>query len=174
MLIRPIKFQDIQACLEIYAPYVTDSAVSFEIEVPELAEFELRVQNITQKYPWLVAIQDNQVIGYAYASSYRDRLAYQWNVEVSVYIHDNHKQKKIAQSLYTELMQQMKNQGFCKAFAVIALPNDPSVKFHSQFGFKEFAVYKKVGFKLGQWYDVQWMEYEINSIAIPSTPLLPA
>ena len=71
-------------------------------------------------------------------------------------------------------MQQMKNQGFCKAFAVIALPNDPSVKFHSQFGFKEFAVYKKVGFKLGQWYDVQWMEYEINSVAIPSTPLLPA
>jgi L-amino acid N-acyltransferase YncA len=174
MLIRPIQKEDIKACLEIYAPFVNESAVSFELVVPTITEFNARVEQITQKYPWLVAVQGNEIMGYAYASSYRDRLAYQWNVEVSVYVHDNFKQKKVGQTLYLELMKLLKTQGFCRAFAVIAIPNEPSVKFHTQFGFKEFAVYEKVGFKLDQWHDVLWMQYEISHPEIPSTPLLPS
>jgi len=173
MVIRTIDSQDVQACLDIYAPFVTNAAVSFELEVPPLSEFQQRVSQITSKYPWLVATENNDVLGYAYASNYRDRLAYQWNVEVSVYVHPNQKQKKVGQALYTELLRLLQLQGFCKAFAVIAIPNEASVKFHTHMGFKEFATYEKVGFKLGKWHDVLWMQYELNATANPIAPLAP-
>jgi phosphinothricin acetyltransferase len=173
MMIRAIESQDVQACLEIYSPFITHSAVSFELDVPTLSEFQQRVSQITRKYPWLVAIENNEVLGYAYASNYRDRLAYQWNVEVSVYVHADQKQKKIGQTLYTELLRLLQLQGFCKAFAVIAIPNEASVKFHAHMGFKEFALYEKVGFKVGKWHDVLWMQYELNATANPIAPLAP-
>jgi L-amino acid N-acyltransferase YncA len=165
--ITPISQKEISACLAIYKPFVTDSIVSFELDSPSEEEFANRVESITRKYPWFVAKESNEVIGYAYASAYRDRLAYQWNVEVSVYVHSHHKNKKVGTLLYNKLFEELRKIGICKAFAVIALPNDASVGFHKSFGFNSFATFKNVGHKFEAWHDVHWMEFQIQ---LPKQP----
>ena len=169
--IRPVTNKDAQACLNLYSKYVVNSAVSFELEAPSLEEFSGRIDAIANRFPYLIAEENGRVIGYAYASAYRDRLAYQWNVEVSIYVEDDKKKSGIASSLYTELFSELKRIHICKAFAVIALPNEASVNFHSKMGFEKFATYQNVGFKLNQWHDVLWMEKNIQLPEVPMTPL---
>ena len=169
--IRPVKISDVDFCLSLYSKHVVDSAVSFELEAPSTAEFSNRIDTISKRFPYLVAEENGVPLGYAYASAYRDRLAYQWNVEVSIYVQDQNKKSGVATSLYTEMFSELKRIQICKAFAVIALPNDASVGFHHKMGFEKFATYKNVGFKLNQWHDVLWMEKTIQSPETPTTPL---
>jgi L-amino acid N-acyltransferase YncA len=169
--IRPVKISDADFCLSLYSKYVVGSAVSFELEAPSLEEFSNRIDTISKRFPYLVAEENGNVIGYAYASAYRDRAAYQWNVEVSIYVEDQNKKSGVATTLYTQLFNELERIHICKAFAVIALPNDASVGFHHKMGFEKFATYKNVGFKLNQWHDVLWMEKTIKSPEIPTTPL---
>ena len=169
--IRPVKISDADFCLSLYSKYVVGSAVSFELEAPSLEEFSNRIDTISQRFPYLVAEENGNVIGYAYASAYRDRAAYQWNVEVSIYVEDQNKKSGVATALYNQLFSELERIHICKAFAVIALPNDASIGFHDKMGFEKFATYKNVGFKLNQWHDVLWMEKTIQSPEIPTTPL---
>jgi phosphinothricin acetyltransferase len=169
--IRPVKISDADFCLSLYSNYVVGSAVSFELEAPSLVEFSNRIDTISKRFPYLVAEENGNVIGYAYASAYRDRAAYQWNVEVSIYVEDQNKKSGVATALYTQLFNELERIHICKAFAVIALPNDASVGFHHKMGFVKFATYTNVGFKLNQWHDVLWMERSIQSPEIPTTPL---
>lgn len=169
--IRPVKISDAAFCLSLYSKYVVGSAVSFELEAPSLEEFLNRIDTISNRFPFLVAEENGTAIGYAYASAYRDRAAYQWNVEVSIYVEDQNKKSGVATALYTQLFSELERIHICKAFAVIALPNDASVGFHHKMGFEKFATYKNVGFKLNQWHDVLWMERTIQSPETPSVPL---
>lgn len=170
--IRPVRETDAASCLKLYSKYVVNSAVSFEIEPPTLKEFEQRVNLISQRFPFLIAEENGALLGYAYASAYRDRLAYQWSVEVSIYVEDDSKRSGVASQLYTLLFEELKRLHLCKAYAVIALPNDASISFHSKNGFKTFATFENVGFKMNQWHSVLWMERTIQAPSIAQTPLL--
>lgn len=158
--------------LAIYAPHVTGSSVSFEWELPSVAEFSLRITNILKAYPWIVAEDKSGILGYAYAASYRSRTAYQWSVETSVYIREDQYRAGVGRKLYENLLAQLKKQHFTTAFAVITLPNEKSVKFHEALGFTYLCTYPKVGFKLNAWHDVGWWSLELNSMAkVPKMPL---
>jgi len=168
--IRPVQILDADFCLRLYSKYVSGSAVSFELEVPSLEEFSNRIVTISKRFPYLIAEENGAALGYAYASAYRDRAAYQWNVEVSIYIEDQNKKSGVATALYNQLFSELQRIHICKAFAVIALPNNASVGFHHKMGFEKFATYKNVGFKLNQWHDVLWMEKTLQSPEIPVAP----
>lgn len=155
--IRNVQLNDAEQMLGIYAPYILENAVSFEIVVPSVEEFKSRIESYSKKFPWLVAIHKEEVVGYAYASTYREREAYKFNVETSVYIKPNFQQKGVAALLYADLFQKLKDQNIHQAFAVITLPNPKSIAFHKAMGFESFATYEEVGFKFNQWHDVHWM-----------------
>ena len=148
--------------LEIYAPFILNSGITQETEVPSLEDFQQRVISNLAERPWLVCEINNQVAGYAYAGKHRDRKGYQWCTEPSVYISEKYFGFGIANALYTALFEILKLQGYVNAYAVITLPNDRSIAFHKKFGFDYLTTYKKIGYKLGQWHDVGWMQYEIN------------
>lgn len=160
--LRSVRTSDAERIAEIYAPHVENSAVSFELVAPTGEAMEQRIQSYTEKYPWIVAEEDGIIIGYAYASSYREREAYRYCVETSVYIDEKATRKRVASQLYNELFNQLSKAGFKQAFAVITQPNDRSVAFHKANHFEPFALYEKVGYKFDQWYDVLWMRRWIS------------
>lgn len=171
-MIRLAKPTDAAGILAIYAPYIQATSITFEIEVPSIEEFEKRISHYLVNWPWLVDETDGEITGYAYASGYRERTAYQWSVECSVYVHDNHLRSGIARKLYTTLFAILKTQGFTTVYAVINLPNDRSVAFHESMGFRYFATYEKVGFKLGQWKNVGWWQLQLNEFSRdPKAPI---
>ena len=155
-LIRPVSAADAGQILAIYRPFVTETAVSFEFEPPDEGEMARRIGEITEKYPWLVWEEEGRLLGYAYASSHRSRAAYQWSVEVSVYVHADARRGGIARRLYSELFERLREQGYYNAFAGITLPNDASVGFHEAVGFTPIGVYPQIGYKFGRWHDVGW------------------
>lgn len=156
--LRPAASEDAAAILEIYAPLVRETAASFEIEPPSIADMQTRMLNILPDYPWLVAEFDGRILGYAYASRHRPRPAYQWVVETSIYVHPQARHKGLATRLYTALLAILRLQGLYKAYAVITLPGLSSIGLHESLGFTHFAVYKAAGYKLGAWHDVGWWE----------------
>jgi L-amino acid N-acyltransferase YncA len=171
MHIRIAQQQDVEQMLRIYAPHVTEGSASFELELPSVEAFSDRLHHYTQLHPWLVAVQQDEVMGYAYASPYRERKAYQWCVETSVYVHPNHQQSGVARALYTQLFSILHELRLSQAYAVITLPNPSSEAFHTKMGFIPFAVYEKVGYKFNQWHDVLWMKKEIGSWEDVQEPL---
>ena len=161
-MIRVATKHDAAAMLEIYAPFILNSGVTQETEVPSVEEFEKRMLSGLEERPWLVCEMDKQIAGYAYAGKHRDRKGYQWCTEPSVYISEKYFGLGIANALYSALFDILRIQGYVNAYAVITLPNERSVAFHKRFGFDHLTVYKKIGYKLGQWHDVGWMQYEIE------------
>jgi len=153
---------DAAGILKIYAPYIENTSLTFETEVPSVTDFADRISHYLENWPWLVYEKDGKIAGYAYASRYRERTAYQWSVESSVYIHSDFHRAGIATILYTALFQLLQLQGFNTVYAVINLPNDKSVAFHEKLGFSYFATYEKVGYKLGQWKNVGWWKLMVN------------
>jgi L-amino acid N-acyltransferase YncA len=168
--IRFANEEDCQRILEIYAPYILDSAISFETEVPTLEDFKTRFQEITAKYPWIVFEEDNQIIGYAYASSHRSRCAYGWSCEVTVYIDEKHHKRGIGTQLYEALFPILKAQGFYNLFAGVTQPNEGSNTIHKRLGFQEIGTYRNIGYKFGKWHDVSWYQLEVNSGGVPTVP----
>lgn len=159
--IRLAYESDSKSILDIYAPFITDTAITFECEVPTIEEFMNRMSSIQEKYPWLVCEIDGIIVGYAYASQYSGRAAYDWSVDFSIYINPNYHGKKIGRALYSSLFELVKLQGYYNAYAGIALPNMKSKSFHEAFGFKMVGVYKNVGYKHGKWHDVGWYALDI-------------
>ena len=160
--IRVAITDDAAGMLEIYAPFILNSGITQETEVPSVEDFQIRVISNLEERPWLVCEINNEIAGYAYAGKHRDRKGYQWCTEPSVYISDKYYGLGIANALYTALFDILKIQGYVNAYAVITLPNDRSIAFHKKFGFEYLTTYKKIGYKLGQWHDVGWMQYEVN------------
>jgi phosphinothricin acetyltransferase len=173
-VIRSAEPRDAEQILAIYAPFITDTAVSFELELPDADEIRRRIAEVRTKYPWLVWEEEGRVLGYAYASSHRARPAYQWSVETSVYIQAEARRGGIARRLYEELFRRLREQGYYNAFAGITLPNPASVGFHESMGFEPVGVYPKIGYKQGMWHDVGWWSLRLRDDDEPSQPEPPA
>ncbi|MFN6499739.1 MAG: arsinothricin resistance N-acetyltransferase ArsN1 family B [Nostoc sp. DedQUE01] len=161
-IIRLAEENDASQMLLIYAPIVQKTTISFELEAPSETEFQNRIQSYQQKMPWLVCEINGELAGYAYASPYRTRAAYQWSVESSVYVGENHRRKGVAKALYTTLFKLLQLQGFYTVVAAIALPNQPSVAVHEAVGFVPVGVFHRVGFKFGKWRDVGYWQLSLQ------------
>lgn len=175
-LIRLVEPRDGSALADIYRPAVTDSSISFELVPPDGEEMTKRAARVSERTPWLVWEKDGQVLGYAYATSVRDRAAYQWSVEVSAYVHADARRMGVARMLYTSLFAALVVQGFRNAYAGITLPNPASVGLHTAMGFAPVGIYRGIGYKHGAWHDVVWLERPLAPRDIdPPAPLpLPA
>lgn len=170
--IRLASLTDAHSMLEIYSPYILNTAFTFETEVPTVEIFAKRILAYLEDWPWLVCEIDGTPAGYAYATRYRERAAYQWCVESSVYVHDNYQQRGVASALYAALFEILKHQGCRNVYAGITLPNDKSLGFHKRFGFTHFADYDHVGYKLGKWNTVSWCRLQLNNYSDdPDAPL---
>jgi L-amino acid N-acyltransferase YncA len=165
--IRNIEIRDAGAVRDIYAPFVLESATSFEIEAPDVPAMEQRIRTVQDQYPWLVFEAGDAVLGYAYASKHRERLAYQWCVEVSVYVHSSMRRCGAGRALYLSLFEILRRQGYVNAYAGITLPNTSSVLMHESLGFAPIGVFKRIGYKLGQWHDVAWLQIRLLDDATP-------
>lgn len=171
--IRLAVSADGPALAEIYAPAVTDGAISFELDPPDGAEMSRRIDATIVRTPWIVYVLGEQLVGYAYAGAHRARPAYQWSVDVSVYVHPTHQRRGMGRALYTSLFAALTLQGFRNAYAGIALPNPASVGFHEAAGFTSVGVYHKVGYKFGAWHDVMWLERALAPHAVAPRPPVP-
>ena len=167
IIVRPATIKDAEAILGIYTPYITDTYISFETEVPAIKEFSERIENIMKNYPYLVCEVDGKVVGYAYASKHRERAAYKYSADVSVYIAAAYKRRGIGKALYVKLFELLKEQGIYTVYAGITLPNNTSIGLHKSMGFNEVGVYHKVGFKHGRWHDVAWFEKVLREYGNP-------
>jgi L-amino acid N-acyltransferase YncA/putative methionine-R-sulfoxide reductase with GAF domain len=154
--------RDAARCLEIYAPYVSDTAISFEDHPPTVDEFEARMRSYMTKYPWVVVESpEGEVAGYAYACPHRPRAAYRWAVEVAIYVDAAYQGKGLGRRLYGELFERLREQGFQAAFAGVATPNDASIRLHEVMGFEHIGVFRRIGWKAGAWRDVSWWQLEL-------------
>ena len=165
MTIEKVTIEDAEELLAIYAPYVRDTAVSFEYVVPSVEEFADRILQISAKYPYIKAVEDGKIIGYAYANTFKGRKAYDWSVETTVYVRKDAKRNGTGRRLYECLEQSLRKMGVLNMNACIAsakvddefLTND-SMYFHSRMGFTEVGRFHNSGYKFGRWYDMIWME----------------
>ena len=175
LLIRPAEPKDTPAIAAIYAPHVTDGVASFEATPPDAAEMLSRLLETTTKYPWLVCEKAGEVIGYSYASAHNSRLAYQWSVNVTVYISVLHHRAGVGRALYTALFDRLRRQGFYNAYGGITVPNAGSVGLHEAMGFKLAGMYEAVGYKFGAWRDVGWWHLALQEkpVSDPPLPLAP-
>lgn len=172
MTIRFATLADAPAIRAIYAPFVTDTAITFEYEVPSVAEFETRIRTIQQQFPYLVAEENGRVLGYTYASVHRARTAYQWSVETSVYIHPDGHRQGIGRQLYTHLFDLLRRQGYYNAYAGAISPNPQSELFHRSLGFEHVGTYTNIGFKKGNWHSVAWFQLALQPYRTdPSLPI---
>lgn len=171
-LIRLATPDDAAGILAIYAPYIENTSFTFETEVPAVGEFAERIRTYLLTWPWLVCETNGKITGYAYATRHRERTAYQWCTESSIYIHDDFQKAGIGKALYTALFEILKKQGFRNVYAVINLPNEKSVAFHERLGFHYFATYEHVGYKLGKWKNVGWWRLIVNEFGNePTAPV---
>ena len=177
MLIRAADpSRDGAACAALYAPFVRETAVSFEEEPPTAAAMADRIARVWRKYPWLVAERGGELAGYAYAVEHRSRPAYRWAADVAVYVASGHRRVGVARSLYDRLLAALACQGIHSACAGITLPNPASVALHESLGFELVGVYRRIGFKAGAWRDVGWWQRELLAAGAqaPDHPRAPA
>lgn len=172
MSVRHATVQDVPRILEIYAPYVQNTAISFEYAVPTLEEFTQRFLGITAQFPWLVWEENGAILGYAYGSLPFERTAFQWSAEASIYLCPEAQGKGIGRKLYAALEKILKAQGYKKVYAIITTANAPSVAFHKAVGYRHTATMPDCGYKLGNWHGIVWMEKDLNNWdAPPHEPL---
>ncbi len=169
-MIRLASAADGESVSRIYAPVVAGTAISFEVDPPSPDEMAARIVSTLKVAPWLVWEREGEVVGYAYASRHRERAAYQWSVDVSVYIAEAHRRAGTGRALYRTLLALARLQGFCVAHAGITLPNAASVGFHESFGFRPIGVYPKVGYKAGGWRDVGWWQLPLRAFDLEPRP----
>ena len=168
-MIRIATEADVPAILAIYAPYVENTTVSFEYDVPCRKEFMQRFLTITQQFPWLVWEENGEILGYAYASPPYARAAYRWCAEPSVYLKPEAQGRKIGTKLYAALEEILKLQGYQVLYALITQENTPSLAFHKKLGYRENVLFPSCGFKHGRWLGVYWLEKRLKSVEIPNS-----
>lgn len=170
--IRIATPSDAESILAIYEPYIVTTSFTFETTLPSVEDFSERMRNCLYKYPWIVCEIDETLAGYAYASVHRDREAYQWTCECSVYLDENFQGKGIGREVYTAVLKILKAQGIVNVYAGITLPNNGSVKLHEKCGFEHFALYDNIGYKFGRWHKVGWWKLCINEYETEPLPPL--
>ena len=170
IVIRVARPDDAAAIAAIYAPYVVETVISFETVSPDEDEMANRLAKTLARFPWLVAESDGDVAGYAYAGQHRERAAYQWSADVSVYVHKALRRRGIGRALYTPLFDILRALGYFNAYAGIALPNPASVALHAAMGMTPVGVYRHVGYKAGIWHDVGWWEGSLRQQSTEPQP----
>ena len=171
--IRVARPEDGAGVAAIYDPIVRETAISFEVDPPGEAEMRRRIVATLDTHPWLVCADGSHVRGYAYASRHRERAAYRWSADVTVYIHEDSRGRGVGTALYTALLSLLVRQGFRQAYGAITLPNAGSVALHESQGFRRIGVFEDVGWKLGAWHPVGWWARELApATAVPPEPLL--
>jgi phosphinothricin acetyltransferase len=158
---------DAAACATIYRPYVVHSATSFEEDPPDGAEMARRITGVQRTHPWLVGERDGAITGFAYASAHRNRSAYRWAADVSVYIAAAYHRQGVGSALYEALFERLREQGFLIACAGITIPNPASVALHESLGFELIGVYRRIGYKQGAWHDVGWWQLALGEQTAP-------
>ena len=167
MTVEKVSVEDAAELLKIDAPNEKKTAISFEYEVPSLEEFEGRIKNISSKFPYIKVVENGEILGYAYATSFKGRRAYDWSVETTVYVREDVKRKGVGKLLYSTLENSLKDMGVLNLNACIAylsgdkkddnLTND-SYHFHQKLGYNLVGTFHDSGYKFGKWYDMIWME----------------
>lgn len=168
--VKPVTVNDAESLLYIYRPYIEQTAITFEYDVPALDEFRERIQTISSKYPYLKALDKNgSIVGYAYANTFKGRAAYDWSVETTVYVQRNYHGRGVGKELYSALEKALQSMGILNMNACIAVTTAPdehltdeSVKFHEKMGFSLVGCFHHSGFKFNTWYDMIWMEKMIG------------
>ena len=180
LTIRVATLQDAQALLALYAPYVTDTAITFEYEVPSLKEFRQRIMRTLESHPYLVAERGDCILGYAYTGVFKARAAYDRCVETTIYVRRDSRNTGVGKKLYAELERISVQRGILNLYACIAWPasEDPyltrdSVNFHRHLGYETVGRFRNCGFKFGRWYDMVWMEKMIGEHSTSPSPVIP-
>lgn len=155
--------RDAEACAAIYAPYVRDTAISFELEPPTTEEMAERIRRAQKNHAWLVLEDEGRVVGYAYGVPMKERPAYRWSCEVSIYLERERRRTGAGRALYEALFERLTERGYRTAIAGMALPNDASAGLHRAMGFTPIGTYRRIGWKLGRWHDVAWAQRPLAS-----------
>lgn len=169
-IMRIASETDADAIAAIYAPFVRETVISFELEPPAREEMRRRITDTLASLPWLVIERDEQILAYAYAGPHRTRWAYQWSVDVSVYVDSQAHRRGYGRRLYHALLNILRAQGYYTAYAGITLPNEASVGLHEAMGFRPIGVYHNVGYKMGRWWDVGWWGLPLRAYEPPAGP----
>ncbi len=163
--VRQAKLDDAERLTEIYDYYVQKTAISFEYDTPSVEEFRGRMAEFMKKYPYIVLVDDGELVGYAYAHAFVGRKAYEHSVEITIYLDQKVTKKGYGKMLFEALENRLKNMGILNLYSCIAVPetedeylNRNSADFHAHMGFREVGVFKKCGRKFDRWYDMAWME----------------
>lgn len=170
--IRHAALKDAEGVLAVYAPYVKDTPITFETEVPGIDEFRSRMSGIMEIYPYLVVENGGRIVGYAYAHRIGERAAYDWDAEFSIYLEGGHTGRGIGTALSHALLQLLEMQGVRNVFSLIAVPNPASISLHEKLGFRHMGTQERAGYKLGAWHDVEWMQKPIGDFEGAPAPLL--
>ena len=165
--------QDAEALLEIYRPYVETTSITFETEVPTVEEFAGRIRDTLTKCPYLVIEEDGAILGYAYAHPFHQRAAYGWTVESSVYVRQDVRHGHVGSLLYQALMERLERQGVRNVCAVVTVPNEPSMAFHTRMGFTSAGILPNFGYKMGEWHGVEYLYRQLGPTGEPPKALLP-
>ncbi|HEY0813256.1 MAG TPA: GNAT family N-acetyltransferase [Pseudonocardia sp.] len=163
--VRAATADDAAACAAIYAPYVLDTAVTFETEPPDAAEFARRIAVGAARYAWLVLEDEGRVVGYAYGGPFSGRPAYRFACEVSVYLQVGMRRSGGGRALYGVLLSCLGERGYRRAAAGMTLPNEASVGLHRALGFEPVGTYRRIGWKHGRWHDVAWVQRDLGGAA---------
>jgi len=157
-VVRDATAADAGACAAIYAPYVRDTAVTFEVEPPDTAEVARRIAAAAARHAWLVLEDDGRVTGYAYGGPFKERAAYRWACETSIYLEPGRRRTGAGRALYGALLARLGARGYHRALAGMTLPNDASAGLHRALGFEPVGTYRRIGWKNGAWHDVAWVQ----------------
>jgi L-amino acid N-acyltransferase YncA len=168
MTVRDATPDDAAACAAIYAPYVRDTAITFETEPPDAAEFARRIAAAIARHAWLVLLDEGRVTGYAYGGPFKERGAYRFACEVSVYLEQGLRRSGGGRALYAALLPRLAERGYRTAAAGMALPNEASVGLHRALGFTPVGTFRRVGWKLGRWHDVAWTQCDLGGVGEPT------
>jgi phosphinothricin acetyltransferase len=172
-MIRIARDEDAAAIHAIYAPHVSEGVATFETVLPGVGAMRERIRARLPHYPWLVWEEDGAVLAYAYAGRFRERAAYDWIAETSIYVDAGAQRRGIARRLYAALLDTLRLQGLNQAVGVITVPNPVSVGFHESLGFEPAGVWRQSGWKLGRWWDVGVWQKELQVAANPPPAVTP-
>ncbi len=173
LMIRIATPEDAAALVAIYAPYVENTPITFEYTVPTVEEFAERIRHTLARYPYLIAEKGGVPVGYAYASAFKGRAAYDWSVETSIYVSQEVRSSGVGSLLYEKLEEYLTAQHICNVCACITYPNPPSIAFHEKHGYETAAHFHASGYKQGKWHDMIWMEKTLCPHTTPPAPFIP-
>jgi L-amino acid N-acyltransferase YncA len=160
--VRPASAQDAAACVAIYRPYVQNTAISWEIDVPTVDEMAARIDGLRGTHEWLVLERDDEIIGFAYGQPLKRLAVFRWSTETGIYVDVDHRRAGAGRELFSQLLRRLTERGYRQAFAGITQPNEASNGFHRSFGFQDAGLYRRAAWKHGSWHDVAWMQLDLQ------------